>query len=504
MKTFLFLALALPLVVRAQPYAPHVIWDRTGETDSSSYGTQILPLGDQNNDGYADWAVGAWGNFAYAGTQRGYVEFFHGAESLSVQPFHVFRADSERFYDPSAFVVGDMNGDGYRDWLYELSRRDSLIQEKWLFLGGSTVSDTPNVKWRFDGAIAAIPIGNLNGDDFDDLLFFRESTNTAWVCFGGHLVDTTADWILNQPPPGINQSIPYANGDFNGDGYSDLLFFHPGNGNVAILLGGSVPDTIPDYLWTAPNRAPIGGVRSLNGDPFDEFLFEGENVVDVHFGDSILQSVPSTTIQFSCTYTLHAASAGDFNHDAYNDLLMWDDQCDGNMFGALTLHLGHPWVNPEPVFTIEGSWPDGLINIYTAVSLGDVNGDGIDDIAIGAWDDFAYVGWRGRSVIIAGDDSLIASADDPRPEIPQKLEVNVYPNPFNSEARIKMRCPPSARVTTLSVFNVLGQVVRKEVLPPFSGEYIYQFHANDLPSGVYLAHVQSGDLQVTEKLMLLK
>jgi hypothetical protein len=82
--------------------------------------------------------------------------------------------------------------------------------------------------------------------------------------------------------------------------------------------------------------------------------------------------------------------------------------------------------------------------------------------------------------------------------------VNAYPNPFNSEATIQVTTPISPQRSTITLFNIIGQSVRKEILPPFSGTYAFHLYAGDLPTGVYLAHVQSGDLNATQKLMLLK
>ncbi len=46
----------------AQPqYQPMAIWQREGAEDSSLYGSEILALGDQNSDGFNDWAVFASG-----------------------------------------------------------------------------------------------------------------------------------------------------------------------------------------------------------------------------------------------------------------------------------------------------------------------------------------------------------------------------------------------------------------------------------------------------------
>jgi len=79
-----------------------------------------------------------------------------------------------------------------------------------------------------------------------------------------------------------------------------------------------------------------------------------------------------------------------------------------------------------------------------------------------------------------------------------------YPNPFNPSTVINFSIP-SAGLTTLKVYNILGQevatLVNKELT---AGAYQFEFNANNLSSGVYFYKLQSKDYSEVRKMMLMK
>jgi hypothetical protein len=89
--------------------------------------------------------------------------------------------------------------------------------------------------------------------------------------------------------------------------------------------------------------------------------------------------------------------------------------------------------------------------------------------------------------------------------IPAKFSLNQnYPNPFNPTTNIKYSIKKSGLVS-LKVYNILGQEVANlvnEYQKP--GDYVIDFNASNLASGVYMYRLESGTNSLTKKMVLLK
>lgn len=93
--------------------------------------------------------------------------------------------------------------------------------------------------------------------------------------------------------------------------------------------------------------------------------------------------------------------------------------------------------------------------------------------------------------------------DDEISKIDYKLKQN-YPNPFNPSTIIEYTIPKSEYVT-LKVFNITGSVEKvliSEYQP--NGNYLIEFNASDLASGIYFYQLIAGDFVSTKRMTLLK
>ncbi len=79
-----------------------------------------------------------------------------------------------------------------------------------------------------------------------------------------------------------------------------------------------------------------------------------------------------------------------------------------------------------------------------------------------------------------------------------------YPNPFNPSTTISFSVPTTA-FTTLKIFDELGREIAVLIDKELSaGEHSIEFNAKNLPSGVYIYRLQSGNFNAGKKLLLLK
>jgi hypothetical protein len=505
--------LLIAILVATSVYAFEVIWDRSGAQDSSHYGYDILPLGDQNDDGFADWAVFACGTILHPGTVGALVEFFHGGYPPSTTPYI-----SQHFAPPfqpgdlySAGVVGDVNGDGFTDWsFYTRGIQDPNGHYFSLYLGGPQADTLADAQLVLDGDGGFGSLGDFNGDGYSD--FYRYQTpplDYIEVFYGGVSLDTIPDCIIYSRYHGTLATWPYAVGDLNGDGYSDFVGSSLAPYNTFIFLGGEHPDTIAAYVWSDMGIWPRGIANDLNANRCDELIYTYIDRAEVHYGRSALSNVPDLRLSFPCWGGADVvASLGDINHDGYKDMALVEGNCASEDFGVLSVYLGQPALGTQPAATIVGGDWQNLISIMTATGLGDVDGDGTDDWAIGAYDDLWRIGWRGRCIVIKGDTTLVAGAEDPFILHPLSFSLSCYPNPFNATTTISFTLAKTGSVD-LKVYDVTGRLVSRlageHMGPPLqAGTHNISFDGGDLPSGIYFVRLQSGTVSQTQKICLLR
>ncbi|MFA7629419.1 MAG: T9SS type A sorting domain-containing protein, partial [Candidatus Neomarinimicrobiota bacterium] len=89
--------------------------------------------------------------------------------------------------------------------------------------------------------------------------------------------------------------------------------------------------------------------------------------------------------------------------------------------------------------------------------------------------------------------------------LPEDFSVSAaYPNPFNPECTVDLRLRQSAQIRA-NLYDSSGKF-RKQIFygQMSAGEQQLQIRAGELPSGLYLLHLQSGNTQNIRKLLLIR
>jgi len=100
---------------------------------------------------------------------------------------------------------------------------------------------------------------------------------------------------------------------------------------------------------------------------------------------------------------------------------------------------------------------------------------------------------------------VFASVEPVSGQLPARFALRQnYPNPFNPSTQIRFDLPASGFVT-LKVYDLLGREVATLVNQELNaGTYEVPFSGENLPSGTYIATMQSGDYRATSKMLLMK
>ena len=410
----------------------------TGIDPSDSSGRSVSSAGDVNGDGYDDLIIGAYRADPNGGNSGETYVVYGGASTpgsdgmldlSDLDGSNGFILNGIDAADESGWSVssaGDVNGDGYDDLIIGARRADpngDRSGETYIVYGGASA---PGTGGRFnlstlDGSSGFIltgidafdysgwsvsSAGDVNGDGYDDLIIgaWRAGSSSAgatYVVYGGASapgtggvldlsdLDGSNGFILNGIDRNDYSGISVSSaGDVNGDGYDDLII----GAHLADPNGGFSGET---YVVYGGASAPGTGGR------FNLSTLDGTNGFILNGIDASDQSGRSVS------------SAGDVNGDGYDDLIIGAFGADpnGNSYAGETYVVYGGANAPGTGGVLDLSALDGTNGfILTGIaasdysgrsvsSAGDVNGDGYDDLIIGA---YRADGYAGETYIVYG------------------------------------------------------------------------------------------------------
>ena len=353
------------------------------------FGGSVSGAGDVDGDGFADLIVGANGD-ANNGANSGSARVFSGIDGSVL---YTFDGDSTGdFLGSSVSGVGDVNGDGYADLVVGAPNTDGddgpnvgLVRVL-SGVDGSILYDLVGDSALRDLGDSVSDAGDVNGDRVPDLIASGRG--------GARIFSGIDGSVLYNLSVGVTPTVSASGaGDVNGDGVPDLIVGVPADSNVGTVIGNArvfsgvdgsvlynfVGDSAMDFFGVS-----VSGAGDVNGDGFADLIVgaQGSGSVRVFSGvdGSVLYNFDGDST--GDLFGTSVSGAGDVNDDGFDDLIVGSPSDDNNGSGSGSARV-FSGIDGSVLYTFFG---DSNSNQFgrSVSGVGDVNGDGVDDLIVGA------------------------------------------------------------------------------------------------------------------------
>jgi MYXO-CTERM domain-containing protein len=391
-------------------------------TAGAGLGTVTAAAGDVNGDGFADYAVAA-PNFG--GANNGTVFLYHGgAAGADGTPDGTLTGPAGAGFGKAVAAAGDINGDGFGDLVVGAPNfGDGQAEEGRIFVylgsaGGITAGTAP-VTFDSDsaGALLGSAVGgaDTNGDGLFDVVAGAPGLGNGQAAEGRvYLFRGSFAGFIATSPVIVESDVADARlgaavagaGDFNNDGFGDVVAGAPGysdgeigEGRIYLYPGSAAglgaPITRESDQANAALGTSVDSAGDADGNGFADIVAGapgaggGAGVVFVY--DSDAAGLTATPFSFAsgvagANLGASVAGGGDLDADGVGDIVAGAPGFANGQAneGAVFVFLSTGTIlAAPPALIIEGGTAE--LRLGTSVAgVRDVNGDGVSDVVAGA------------------------------------------------------------------------------------------------------------------------
>jgi hypothetical protein len=333
---------------------------------------------------------------------------------------------------------------------YLYVKDDANIYSGWFKKGAWTINAapidnppviTPALMSSVRGAVSGNMLGalvisarNINGDGSSDIIISAPGSGAGtdigrvYVYFGSDLTKAP-DLTLTGSASGGCFGYSIAVGDINGDGYDDIIIGEPFNneagakaGKTYVYFGGLSPTNYPNVIMKGQAAGNMFGYsvscRDINNDDHDDIIIgapynsaAGTNAgkVYVYFGSENLDAAADLIMTGTASGDLFGysvASANNIDGNANSGVIVGAPGLPANTDrpGKAYVYFGGGSVNNIADLVMAGQTNGDLFGC--SISSGDFNGDGSNDIIVGAEKNNTIATAAGKAYIYYGGKNM--------------------------------------------------------------------------------------------------